>query len=78
MTKPQLPDLQQTVANTTLTSFEQESSHASVTSIKFTKQELVSDSVSDKQCQCNDWIKIMHILLEKIPFNQFPGLEEFN
>ena len=52
MTKPLLPILQQTVANTTLIinisnsnnlkSFELASSHAMVTSIKFTKEELLS------------------------------------
>ena len=52
MTKPQLLNLQQTVANTiiiinisngnNLNKFELSSSHARVTSIKFSKQELVS------------------------------------
>ena len=53
LTKPQLPNLQQIVANTILisnsytsTSFELASSHARVTSIKFTKQEWVSEWVS--------------------------------
>ena len=52
MTKPQLPNLQQTVADTiliininnsnNLNKFSESSSHARVTSIKFTKQEWVS------------------------------------
>ena len=57
MTKPQFPNLQQTLANmilimnisnsiTTSTSFELASSHAMVTSIKCTKQELVSESLT--------------------------------
>ena len=39
---------------TTSTSFELASSHARVTSIKFTKQEWVSESVSDKHSQWSD------------------------
>ena len=56
MTKLHLPNLHQTVVNTiliinmsnsnNLNKFELSSSHARVTSIKFTKQESVSQSVS--------------------------------
>ena len=68
MTKLQLPNLHQTIVNTflsstsatvaTSTSFELASSHARVTSIKFTKQQWVSQSVSywvtDKHNQWSD------------------------
>ena len=39
---------------TTSTSFKLSTSHARVTSIKFTKQELGRESVSDKHSQCSD------------------------
>ena len=61
MTKPQLTNLEQTDANTILISnisntnnlnkFELASSHARVTSIKFTKQQLVSELVSESVSQ---------------------------
>ena len=63
MTKPQLPNLQQTVGNTILIiniskkiqlSFELASSHARVTSIKSIEQESVSELVSDKGSQWTD------------------------
>ena len=68
MTKPQLPNLHQTIVNmflslnisygNNITSFELASSHARVTSIKFTKQESVSQWVSewvtDKHSQWSD------------------------
>ena len=70
LTKPQPPNLQQIVANTILisnsyttsTSFELASSHTRVTSIKFTKQEWVSQSVSQWQAKQNSnnifWVAI--------------------
>ena len=72
MTKHHLPNLQQTVANTILiinisnsttsTSFESASSHAMVTSIKSTKQQFVSQLVSQSVNELvtrvnNDWTR---------------------
>ena len=64
MTKLHLPHLHQTVVNTfliinmnnrnNLNKFELSSSHARVTSIKFTKQEWVSEWVTDKYSQWSD------------------------
>ena len=64
MTKLHLPHLHQTVVNTfliinmnnrnNLNKFELSSSQARVTSIKFTKQEWVSELVSDKYSQWSD------------------------
>ena len=66
MTKPQLPNLQQTVSNTilitninninNLNKFRVGISHTRVTSIKFTKQQSVSQQVGELLTNANnDW-----------------------
>ena len=61
---------------TTSTSFELASSHARVTSIKFTKREWVSqwvsESVSDKHCQWSDSGPIKISLLESSSLGNVP------
>ena len=84
MIKPQLPNLQQTVANTILiinisnsnnsTSFELTSSHARVTSIKSTKWHVISELVTRVAiCQWSDSPPIKAWIFHSFFYSRFLG-----
>ena len=86
MTKPQLPNLQQTVANRILiininnsnnfNKFYLPSAHARVTSIKFNKQDLVSEWVTsianDRKRNSEDWATVPLSFANQVRNSMFP------